>query len=198
MVYAISTRDASTRQLTTGHCPAVPTRASQSDSRHVLDSREGAEALVTGRSRGDSPCRSDEHLVAPSDCLHLHGKRASRRAARNTAELKQYIFRFPDPTFECGDRFAGDAMAGPTATAPSQCDCDRILGRRLRHRSRLRSGHRREMTGIGVIQNRAVRDPRGCFEAPAHVRPDDRFRRAVGFQIATALATNRSFARTRC
>ena len=44
----------------------------------------GAEALATGRSRGDFPCRSDEHLVAPSDCLHLRGKRASRRAARNT------------------------------------------------------------------------------------------------------------------
>jgi len=29
--YAISTRDPSARQLTTGHCPAVPTRASQSD-----------------------------------------------------------------------------------------------------------------------------------------------------------------------
>ena len=41
-------------------------------------------ALATGRSRGDFPCRSDEHLVAPSDCLHLRGKRASRRAARNT------------------------------------------------------------------------------------------------------------------
>jgi hypothetical protein len=32
-VYAIPTRDFSSRQLTTGHCPAVPTRASQSDSR---------------------------------------------------------------------------------------------------------------------------------------------------------------------
>ncbi|MDQ3643959.1 MAG: IS110 family transposase, partial [Actinomycetota bacterium] len=32
-VYAIPTRDPSQRQLTTGHCPAVPTRASQSDSR---------------------------------------------------------------------------------------------------------------------------------------------------------------------
>ena len=31
--YAIPTRDPSARQLTTGHCPAVPTRASQSDSR---------------------------------------------------------------------------------------------------------------------------------------------------------------------
>ena len=31
--YAIPTRDFSSRQLTTGHCPAVPTRASQSDSR---------------------------------------------------------------------------------------------------------------------------------------------------------------------
>jgi IS5 family transposase len=29
--YAIPTRDSSARQLTTGHCPAVPTRASQSD-----------------------------------------------------------------------------------------------------------------------------------------------------------------------
>jgi len=29
--YAIPTRDPSARQLTTGHCPAVPTRASQSD-----------------------------------------------------------------------------------------------------------------------------------------------------------------------
>src|SRR6185437_17074558 len=32
-IYAIPTRDPSARQLTTGHCPAVPTRASQSDSR---------------------------------------------------------------------------------------------------------------------------------------------------------------------
>ena len=38
-VYAIPTRDASTRQLTTGHCPAVPTRASQSDSRRCRSHR---------------------------------------------------------------------------------------------------------------------------------------------------------------
>ena len=42
VVYAISTRDASTRQLTTGHCPAVPTPASQSDSRRCARTRRPA------------------------------------------------------------------------------------------------------------------------------------------------------------
>ena len=41
LFYAIPTRDPSARQLTTGHCPAVPTRASQSDQ-SSLPSRPAA------------------------------------------------------------------------------------------------------------------------------------------------------------
>ena len=45
--YAIPTRDPSARQLTTGHCPAVPTRASQSDSRRCRRAGRPAPAPTT-------------------------------------------------------------------------------------------------------------------------------------------------------
>jgi hypothetical protein len=44
----------------------------------LLDRREDAEALVTGRARGDLLCRCDAHPVAAGDYLPLRGKRASR------------------------------------------------------------------------------------------------------------------------
>ena len=54
VVYAISTRDASTRQLTTGHCPAVPTRASQSDSRRCARTRRPAPPTTTMNNVNDN------------------------------------------------------------------------------------------------------------------------------------------------
>jgi hypothetical protein len=45
----------------------------------LLDRRDDAGALVTGRFRGDLLCRSDEHLVSAGDGLPLRGNRASRR-----------------------------------------------------------------------------------------------------------------------
>src|ERR1017187_6314580 len=40
----------------------------------LLDRRDDAGALVTGRFRGDILCRSDEHLVSAGDGLPLRGK----------------------------------------------------------------------------------------------------------------------------
>jgi len=51
--YAIPTRDPSARQLTTGHCPAVPTRASQSDQLSLPSRRPpGSSDVKAGRKVG--------------------------------------------------------------------------------------------------------------------------------------------------
>ena len=67
-----------------------------------------------------------------------------------------------------------------------------LVARLRRDRLREESGYGAGVIALGVIQQPAVRDPRGCFEAPPVVGPDDRFRCAVGFRNATALATPRS------
>jgi hypothetical protein len=51
--------------------------------------------------------------------------------------------------------------------------------------------HALETAALGLIQQPAVSDRRGCNEAPAGVGADDRFRHAARDRPATALATRR-------
>ena len=61
--YAIPTRDQSARQLTTGHCPAVPTRASQSDSRRCRrDGRPAPSTTTTMTNNTDQPIALDTRV----------------------------------------------------------------------------------------------------------------------------------------
>jgi hypothetical protein len=68
-VYAISTRDASTRQLTTGHCPAVPTRASQSDSRRCARTRRPAPPTLTTMTTNKINNKKSQRPL--DTCVHL-------------------------------------------------------------------------------------------------------------------------------
>ena len=81
MVYAIPTRDVSTRQLTAGHCPAVPTRASQSDSRRCPRTRRPAPPTTTVTANPTTPTALN--LGGPLDTrVHLRPPGAHRAARR--------------------------------------------------------------------------------------------------------------------
>ena len=66
MTYAIPTRDPSARQLTTGHCPAVPTRASQSDQLSLPSRRppdpSAPTAMTTNNTNYNRPLDTGIHL----------------------------------------------------------------------------------------------------------------------------------------
>src|SRR5207244_11129476 len=69
--YAIPTRDPSSRQLTTGHCPAVPTRVSQSDSRRCR--RAGRPGPSSPHHHHDQD-NNNPHSQRPLDIrVHLSG-----------------------------------------------------------------------------------------------------------------------------
>ena len=63
LLYAIPTRDPSARQLTTGHCPAVSTRASQSDSRRCRRDGRPTPAATTMSKK--------DHTMALDTRVHL-------------------------------------------------------------------------------------------------------------------------------
>src|SRR3954454_24919926 len=66
--YAIPTRDPSARQLTTGHCPAVPTRASQSDSRRRRRAGRPTPAPPTTTTRS---ANTPQHQPELDSGVHL-------------------------------------------------------------------------------------------------------------------------------
>jgi hypothetical protein len=67
-----------------------------------------------------------------------------------------------------------------TVVSPAQSTCPPVVEQ---------SGRRAGVTRIGVIQQPAVGDRRGCVEAPTAVGANDCFRRLAGFLTATASAT---------
>src|SRR5439155_12012580 len=79
--YAISTRDPSARQLTTGHCPAVPTRASQSDQLSLPSRRPPDPSTPTAMTTNDINYRRSLDMGHPSQ-LNSHTGRG--RSARPT------------------------------------------------------------------------------------------------------------------
>ena len=82
MVYAIPTRDPSARQLTTGHCPAVPTRASQSDQLSLPSRRPpdpSTPTTMTTNNKNNRPLDTGIHLRPVVGCVQAGRVSSLRR-----------------------------------------------------------------------------------------------------------------------
>ena len=153
--YAIPTRDQSARQLTTGHCPAVPTRASQSDSRRCRrDGRPAPSTPTTMTNNTNQPTALDTrvHLsstrsgttsggVHLSKALTVSGGRCCSASQSSTAAHAAGAVK----VHQLGDcqsdpRARRLAMCSPPQKDPGLC-FDRRLGSRVAHTTH-RSGWR--------------------------------------------------------
>ena len=141
VVYAIPTRVLSTRQLTTGHCPAVPTRASQSDSRRCARTRRPAPPPTT---MTPTPTPKTAQTQRPLD-TRVHLRPARRIVA--TSPAMRTLSHQPRP----GVIFAGTrafSIASSTSSATPRRTPTRAAGcSRLRERSRAAPCHLRGAAG---------------------------------------------------
>ena len=83
--YAIPTRDPSSWQLTTGHCPAVPTRASQSDTCRQPDA--GRQAPSNPTTMTTKQHNSQRTL---DTCVHLRRSAPAGRAPASSSRPGRY------------------------------------------------------------------------------------------------------------
>ena len=166
-------------------------------------------------------CSWRETVAAPSLLLHalcevevvrprgrrgLTSRTCNRRATPRppTNAPTPYDRNDKSPTCAGGKRqrlTQGNTAAASALEAEARAEPGRVpprnelsyLGPRLgRYRVGKGSDYRADVAPSGVIQQPAGGDWRGCIEAPTVVGADDRFRRAAGFRMATALATFRS------
>lgn len=85
----------------------------------------------------------------------------------------------------------GNTSVGANSQSPTSRTC-RLVAELERSRCPFpgENGHTAEMTAPGVLQQRVqLRPSRGCIGVPAVVPADDRIRRGVMFEPASASAT---------
>ena len=77
-------------------------------------------------------------------------------------------------------------------SVPLWNDPGSLAARPTRCRVAEQSGHHADVTGLGVIRQRALDGSHGSFSAPAVVRAEDRVGEGVGVSRPIASATHRS------